>query len=69
MCQRWGNRRAGEGRAGELPAKRWKQPGQEKGSVGDTGVPGEKTPLSIHGLWEDVWQVVPPQSPPKGPHW
>lgn len=80
--QRWGqqmsrgqrSRRAGEGGAGELLVERRGQPGlagtqtvpEQEG--GETGVSREETLLSVYGLWEDVRQVVPPQSPPKGPY-
>lgn len=70
-------RRAGEGGAGELPVERRGQPRlggtqtvpEQEGGVGETGVPREETLLSFYGLWEDVRQVVPPQSPLKGPYW
>lgn len=70
-------RRAGEGGAGELPVERRGQPGlggtqtvpEQEGGGGETGVSREETLLSFHGLWEDVRQVVPPQSPPQGAHW
>lgn len=68
-------RRAGEGGAGELPVERRGQPGlggtqtvpEEEGG-GETGVSREETLLPLHGLREDVRQVVPPQSPPAGAH-
>lgn len=75
MSRRQRRQRSGEAGAGELPVERRGQPGlggtqtvPEEGVGGGTGVSREETLLSFYGLWEDVRQVVPPQSPPKGPY-
>lgn len=71
-------RRAGEGGEGGLPVeRRGQQRGpeggvqsvpQQEGGRGEAGVPREEALLPLHGLREDVRKVVPPQSPPEGPH-
>lgn len=70
-------RHAGEGGAGELPVECRRQQGlgatqtvpEQEGGGGEAGVSREKTLLSFYWLWENVRQVVPPQSPPKGSYW
>lgn len=78
MCRGQRGRRAGEGGAGEPLAQRRGQPGlggtqtvpepEAGGCGGETGLPRKKALLPFRRLWEDVRQVVPPQSPPEGPY-
>lgn len=79
MSRRQRRRHTGEeGWAGELPVERRGQPGlggtqtapEQEGGSGhsEAGVSWEETLLSFYRLWEDVRQVVPPQSAPKGAH-
>lgn len=65
--QRSGKGGEGEGGEGEQPGVAGSQSVPEQDSW-ENGDPREKARLPLCRLWENVREVITPQSPPQGPH-